>query len=480
MGVRLRTTGEDHNAMKRLIRFVKPLLVITVLAGLATAAWFTRDDWLTLLPRRQPALSDGSSSASAEVAPPMRKVLLSDQAIANLGLSVRAVHPRTFWKTMQVPGMVVDRPGRSDRGIISPVAGVVARVHRFPGDMVRPGETLFTIRLLSESLHLTQTALFKATQDIALAQAQQKRLTASSGAIPEARIIEVDSQITRLEVAVKAYRRELLNRGLLPNQIDDAAEGKFVSEIAIIVPAPSADAGPLIPAPRGRAERTEPTFEVQELRVDLGQPVQAGQTLCLLANHQMLAIEGRAFRDEIPLLERSVQEDWPVEVDFREDPVGGWPPFEQTFRIRHLANTIDPVNRTFAFLMPLENQSRVAEKDGRTLMLWRFRPGQKVRIQVRAGKQDDVFVLPAEAVARDNLDVFVFTQNVNTFERKPVRVLAQDRRHAVIANDGSLLPGMFVVQSGAAQLDRMAKSSSNSIPKGYHVHADGSLHKNEE
>jgi biotin carboxyl carrier protein len=472
--------------MKKLLRFLKPLLVVTVIAVLATAGYFTRNYWLPLVQHDKATVVDGSPAEATEAAAPTGTILLSDQAIVNLGLRAKAVQPGTHWKTIQVPGMVVDRPGRSDLGVVSPVTGVIARVNYFPGDTVRPGDTLFTIRLLSESLHQTQTDLFKATQDIKLAQAQRKRLAAATGAIPEARLIEVDNQITRLEVAVKAYRRELVNRDFTPDQIDDVTEGKFVSEIAVKVPARSADAKPLTTVPvviqraGGLGERSQPTFEVQECKVDLGQQVQAGQTLCLLANHQMLAIEGRAFRDETPLLERSVKEGWPVEVDFQEDAAAGWPPLGQTFRIRHLANTIDPINRTFAFLMLLENESRVVEEDGRTQMLWRFRPGQKLRVLVRVEKLDNVFVLPAEAVARDNPESFVFTQNVNTFERKPVRVLHQDRHHAVVANDGLLLPGTFVVQNAAAQLNRMAKSQSSSVPKGYHVHADGSLHKNED
>jgi hypothetical protein len=60
-------------------------------------------------------------------------------------------------------------------------------------------------------------------------------------------------------------------------------------------------------------------FEIQELKVELGQQVQAGQTMCLLSNHQMLSIEGRAFRDESACLERTVKERWPVEVDFSEE-----------------------------------------------------------------------------------------------------------------------------------------------------------------
>ena len=113
-------------------------------------------------------------------------------------------------------------------------------------------------------------------------------------------------------------------------------------------------------------------------------------------------------------------------------------------------------------------------------MLWRFRPGQRVRVQVRVAKLDNVFVLPAEAVTRDGAEAYLFTQNVNTFERRSVRILSQDRQHAVVANDGTLLTGTYVVQSAAAQLNRMTKSQSSGAPPGYHFHADGSLHKNSD
>ncbi|MSR32105.1 MAG: hypothetical protein EXR99_11415 [Gemmataceae bacterium] len=441
-------------------------------------SYLIRETWLPFLQHGKPA---ETTAAPGESGAPSEKVIVSDQAQKNLGLTVKPVKAETFWKSIQVPGMVVDRPGHSDRGIVAPATGVVSKISHVPGDTVWPGDVLFTLKLLSESLHQTQTDLFKATQDITLAQAQRKRLADSAGAIPEVRMIEVDNQVTRLEVAVKAYRQELLNRGFGSDLIDRIAEGKFVSEVPIVVPLRPVEAKPLNTALAKRTADgpTASMFEVQELRVDLGQQVQAGQTLCVLANHQMLAVEGRAFRDETPLLERSVKEKWPVEVDFQEDVLAGWPALDQSFRISHMANNIDPINRTFAFLMPMENQSRVVEEDGRTQMLWRFRPGQKVRVLVRVQKFDSVFVLPADAVAREGPEAFVFTQNVNTFERKPVRVVLQDRQHAVVANDGSLVPGMFVVQTAAAQLNRMVKAGSSGVTKGYHIHADGSLHKNE-
>jgi hypothetical protein len=120
------------------------------------------------------------------------------------------------------------------------------------------------------------------------------------------------------------------------------------------------------------------------------------------------------------------------------------------------------------------------EDGGRTQILWRFRPGQKLRLMVRVQKLENVFILPSDAVVQDGVDAFVFTQNVNTFERKPVRIITQDRQHAVLANDSSLVPGSYVVQGAAAQLNRMAKAENSGVPKGFHIHADGSLHKNED
>ncbi len=467
----------------KFLRFLKLVAAVTLLAGVGVSGYFTRERWLPLVvPSHARTIAVPEDQANEAAAPP-GKIIVNEQAQENLGLTARKLQSQTYWKTITVPGMVVDRPGLSDRGVVAPATGVIAKVYHVPGDTVRPGDVLFTLKLLSESLHQTQSDLFRSTQDITLAQAQKKRLKESAGAVPEARMIEVDNQMTRLDVAVKAYRQELLNRGFTPAMLDGVAGGTFVNEFNIVAPARTVAAMSLADAVSSSGSPAEPppTYEVQELKADLGQQVQAGQALCTLADHQLLAVEGRAFRDETPLLERSVMERWPVEVDFQEEASANWGEVNQTFHIRHLSNTIDPVNRTFAFLMPLENQSRVIKDGERTQTLWRFRPGQRVRLQVRVEEMKNVFVLPADAVTRDGPEAFLFTQNVNTFTRRPIRVLLQNRQQVVVANDGSFPPGTYAVQSAAAQLNRMVKAGGASgVPKGYHVHADGSLHKNED
>jgi multidrug efflux pump subunit AcrA (membrane-fusion protein) len=439
--------------------------LILIVAGTCFVA---RDYWIaTIYPASEVEIDIAAGSQNA--APPSEQVTLTAQAQKNLGLTSKPLKPDTFWKTITVPGMVIDRPGFSDRGIVAPVTGIVSRIHRVAGENVKPGTALFTLKLLSESIHLTQSELFKATQDIKLAQSQRQRLVAAAGAVAEARVIEVDNQITRLEVGAKAYRQELLNRGLPPAQIQGVTEGNFISEITIVVPERTTQSAPAN-GPTGTY------FEIQELKVELGQQVQAGQTMCLLSNHQMLSIEGRAFRDESACLERTVKERWPVEVDFSEENIPDWPVIQQNFQVSYIANNIDPDSRTFRFLLPLDNQSRVVANGDKSQTLWRFRPGQRVRLMVRTDAINNVFILPTDAVARDGAEAYVFRQNGDVFDRKPVRVVFQDRRNIVIANDGSVPPGIFVVQLGASQLNRMIKSQDSSMPKGFHIHADGSVH----
>jgi membrane fusion protein, heavy metal efflux system len=476
------------------VRQFKPITVIVAVAVLIGATYVFRSLWLPWIRGTDSPDSIQSATSSVETASPTGKIIVSDQAQQNLGLTARPLKAETFWKTITVQGMIVDRPGVSDREIVAPATAVVAAILHVYGDTVRPGDELFTLKLTSDELNKTQAELFKTTEEIKLADARLKRLKDGGTGVVQARVIEAASEVARLEAAAKAYEFELLHRGLTRDDIDRVTEGKLVSEILVTVPVqPTRKGSPNIALVSETANDSTddslPTFELQELNVEMGQQVQAGETLCQLSNHRLLAIEGRAFRDETPLLERSVNENWPVEVDFQEENAKGWSEMERTFPIRHIANTIDPTTRTFAFLIPLENQSRAVVQGDRTQLLWRYRPGQRVRIHVRIDKLDNVFVLPADAVVREGAEVFIFTQNVNTFERKGVHVLFQDRDRAVLANDGSLptfkkgdeirtIPA--VAQNSAAQLNRMAKAGSSGVPKGYHIHADGSLHKNED
>lgn len=454
--------------------------IVIAFVGISIAAFMTRDHWL-------PWFNSVDTTAEAqENQPPVDepKVLkLSPQARKNLELVSKPVALETYWRTIQVPGVIVDRPGLSDRGVTSPAVGVVTQVHAFAGDTVSPGETLFTLRLFSEYLQNTQSELFKATRETQLVKEERARIEglARTGTIAGNRIIELDQRIRRQDGLIQAYRQDLLTRGLTPSQVEQITEGRFVATIDVVAPPPGSDVR--------RQRAIQPVafvddrhgeglvYEVQELKVDLGQQVQAGQLLSVLSNHRLLYIEGHAFKKEAPMLEHAAQNGWPIEVGFAEDDSQHWPPLKQTFQIRHLANTIDSASRTFDFFIPLTNQSRSYEKDGRTFVVWRLRPGQRVRLHVPVEQLENVIVLPAAAHVREGPEAYAFRQNGDLFNRIPVHVLHEDRLNVVLANDGSVAPGSYLAQGSAASLNRVLKAQAASgMRADVHVHADGTVH----
>ncbi len=417
--------------------------------------------------------------------PELKTLKMTEQARKNLGLVSRPAKPQDYWRTIEVPGEIVDRPGYSDRGVTSPAVGVVTEVHAFPGDTVKPGDRLFTLRLFSEYLQNTQAELFKATREVQLITEQYARLEGlvKAGGVPESRLIELDNQLRRQKALIQSCQQDLLTRGLNPEQISSVTEGTFVSSIDVVAPAAleSLKEDSSVQPVTYRimdGHNSELAFEVQELNVELGQQVQAGQLLSMLANHQSLLIEGHAFKREASFLARAAENRWPIRCTFAEDDQVDWPVFDQTLEIRHLANTIDSVTRTFDFFVPLRNQSRSYEKDNRTFVVWRFRPGQRVRLQVPVEELKDVLVLPAAAVVREGPEAYVFQQNGDLFLRISVHVLHEDRLHIVIARDGSVKPGRYLAQSAAATLNRVLKAQAASgIRADVHVHADGTVHE---
>jgi multidrug efflux pump subunit AcrA (membrane-fusion protein) len=405
-------------------------------------------------------------------------VKLSPQAQQNLGLNVDTLTPEFYWRTLLIPGVVVDRPGESDRSVTSRVAGVVTDIKARPGDTVKAGAPLFTLQLASEFIQAAQTDLAKTARELDFATAKRDRVAnlVKVGTLSSSALIEEDNQVKRLTTLLQAYRRQLQVFGLTPDLVTRAEKGEVITELTIYAPNRST-AG--IPVSTGTAEPAT-LFEVQELKVSLGDQVQVGKVLCLLANHQRLFVEGRAFKSEAGALAVAAEKKVPIRTEFADETPGEWPA-PQPLIIHHLSNQVNPATRTFAFFLPLENEPRTFERDGKTYFVWRFRPGQRVRLKVpvekfvslsREGKEVLPFVLPAGAVVREGPEAFVFVQNGDVFIRKPVRVLYEDRTDAVIANDGSITEADFVVKNQAAAINRALKAAAGGGEGGHgHDHA---------
>lgn len=459
---------------------IRTALCALLLAGAASAVglgFYFHKSWRSWVFPAPPAAANGNDHDE-----PPDHVHLSPQAQANLRLVVRPIALTSHWRSITVPGMVTELPGRSDHGVTSPVAGVVRRIAVMPWQTVRPGDELYTLGLVSEFLQHAQAELFKTARDVQINQEERMRLADASrtGVVPAARTLELDYQQRRLAGALSAYRHQLAVWGLTPTQIDAVAEGRFVTELTIRAPATEA-------ALPSRA------YEVQELKVNLGEQVQPGQLLCYLTDHQALAIEGRGFRQEVPLLERAAQQGWLVRAEFPPDESGTWLAsrpelaalvlaglcqpgcvvplvWEELLPIRFLANTVDPASQTYPFYLALTNPYREHASGGKTYRTWRYRPGQRVLLHVPVEEFHEVFVLPASAVVRKGAETYVFRQDDDHFERKPVHVVHSDRRFVVLANDGSVRAGDQLAHNAAAQLNFALKAQA--AESGDHHHHD--------
>jgi cobalt-zinc-cadmium efflux system membrane fusion protein len=450
----------------RLRHLIRPLIVLLVIVGAACGAIFSRHLWRPYV--FPVATAKALVGPTKEESESKDKIVLSEQAQKNLQLEVEQHSPREYWRTIVLPGAVVDRPGESDRGVNTRVAGVVADIKARPGDTVKPGDSLFTLQLVSEFAQTSQSDLHKVSRELQFATEKRNRIAkqVEEKTTPGSALIEEENQVKRITTQVQSHRRQLSLFGFTPSQIQRAEAGEVVTEVTISAPGRpgTADSNGGTVSNAGDA-----LYEVQELKVRLGDQVLAGQSLCILADHQRLLVEGWAFKSEAKALAIAAERRLPIRAEFADEHPGDWQPIEP-LSIHHLSNQVDPVSRTFSFFLTIDNQGQTFTRDGKTFFVWRFRPGQRVRLKIPIekfatpgpdGKTEALpFVLPASAIVREGPEVFIFVQSGDVFIRKPVRVLYEDRTDAVIANDGCITEADYIVRNEAAAINRAMKTGA--------------------
>lgn len=406
------------------------------------------------------------------------RVKLSKQAQENLKLEADLLIPEPYYRKMQIPAVIADRPGETDRGVTARVAGIVNEIKAKPGDAVKAGDPLFTILLVSEFVQSTQTELVKASRELKIAEAKRERTAdlVKLGTKSKMDLVEDEAFVKRFTTQVEAYRRQLQTFGLSSAQVTQAESGEIITEITVTAPVRpipgTAINGKAIATSDAKAEPL--VYEVKELKVQLGDYVQAGQALCLLANHQFLFIEGKAFKSEAKMLAEASREKRPIQVEVAEETPGDWDPVG-LLTLGHIGN-VDPATRTLSFYVPLKNQSDDFVKDGKKFFVWRFHPGQRVRLKIpiervrfdRKNADEEVFIVPPGAVVREGAEAYVFSQSGDSFERKKVRILHEERDEIVIANDGSINSALFIVRNNATAINRAFKAQAGGGGGGGH------------
>lgn len=390
---------------------------------------------------------------------------LSKQAEADVGRDLHRVELRPFARTISVPATVVERPGRSKVQITAPFTGRVTRIYRVEGEAVTPGMPLFDLQLTHEELVEAQADFLRIAEELEVVRREVARVAkvAAQGAIAGKALLQRQYEQQKLEAVLHAQRQRLLLHRLTPRQVDGILENReLLRDLTVAVP--------------GSAENTdrsgEPLMQVQQLKVDLGQHVAMGEPLCTLADHARLHVRGAAFEQDIPRLAAAARNGWGVTAVFRSFDNGR--NMIPDLEIVYLAGDVEMESRAFFFYVALPNELAGDTKTeaGQRFVDWQFKPGQRLRLLVPIEPATRQIVLPVEAVVKEGAEAYVYEYNEDHFDRRTVRVEHQDQDRVVIANDGSLKPGVRIAVSGAYQI-HLATKNKGGQPAGAqgHVHA---------
>ena len=101
---------------------------------------------------------------------------LSEQARRSIGITEGDVALSTFRRTITVPGMVVERRGRSRFAIVAPMTGILTRILVTEGESIAADQPLFEIRLTHEELVQAQADLLRSTAEVDVVRREIARL----------------------------------------------------------------------------------------------------------------------------------------------------------------------------------------------------------------------------------------------------------------------------------------------------------------
>lgn len=390
-------------------------------------------------------------------------IQLSSQARKNIGLTIGKVELQTFTRTISLPGIVIERPGRSTVEVTTPMTGIVTRIYPIQGQSVGPGEKLFDLRLTHEEIVQAQTELLRSAEELDVLAREIQRLekVSADGAIAGKTLLERKYEQQKLQAISRAQEQALLLHGLSQEQVDSIlAKRSLLQQLTIDAPG-SLMTESTMPAP----------YQVQHLKVSPGQHVEAGAALATLTNYAELFIEGSAFERDAGAINQAIANSWPVTAVMEGDAPART---IEDLKILYLAGKVESDTRALHFYVTLpnivEHQSTI--EDERTFVNWRHRPGQRVQLLVPVETLPERIVVPTSALAIDGAETYVFVRVGKRFVRRPVHVEFRDSLTAIIANDGSIAVGDNIATTAAQQLQLALenKAGGGIDPHAGHTH----------
>lgn len=436
----------------------------------AASAWMTQSQWMPAAMRflestDSHATVPGQAGTHDEHAghdhghaghDELSSIEVSAQARTNIGLKTGRIKLSTFVRTITVPGIVVERPGRTRTRVVAPLTGIITKVHAIAGEAIHAGQPLFDVRLTHEDMVQAQVDYLRTVEELSVVEKEIARLkpATENGAVPQKLLLDRVYEQQKLQGSLKAQRESLLLHGLTEEQADVIQKTRSLqSKQTVFAPGGGERNGD------GNTSQNDQVYVIEDIDVELGRYVNTGDLLLTLADYSNLYVEGNAFEQDGQLVADAVRDDRKITIRVQNHTSAGT--FVPDLSIQYLSDKIDPVSRTLHFYLELPNDLlRDVTRGGHRYLNWRYKPGQRTELLVPVEEWPERIVLPADAVVQDGVESYVFQENGDHFDRRAVQVEYRDRFSVVVAKDGSLFPGDVVATSGAQQLLVALKNKS--------------------
>ncbi len=440
-------------------RMVGVVLVAGVLLAIGAAAFVTSERWLPIIGLQ---LTETTNTNDADVPhddhhdhdhDESASIELSERGLKNIGFEPFVVGLADYSRTLSLPAIVVERPGRSQIHVTAPLTGLVTDIHAVSGEAVGPNEPLFEIRLTHEELVAAQTEYLRNISNLEIVERELARLQRLDvGVVAGKRLLEQQYEKQKLEATLLSDEQAMLLHGLTQQQIDEIGRTKQLFRKLTVYSPPHRH--------EGGACDNEHLFVVQRLGIAVGQQIEVGRELAVLADHCELHVEAMAFEDDAQAIRTAARENHPVaarllQSDSSQSLVEG-------LEILYVADQIDAQSRALKVYLTLPNQVAFEKSlpGGKRYLEWQYKPGQRMQIRIPVETWKDQIVVSTEAVVDEGGETYVYRQNGDHFDQVPVHVVHRDQRKLVIANDGALFPGDVIARQGAFQMHLALKNQA--------------------
>ncbi|QDU78624.1 hypothetical protein Pla110_03280 [Polystyrenella longa] len=428
---------------------------------------------------------------------------LSREARRNIQLKVGKVELQDYTRSISLPGIVTEIPGKSRMEISAPLTGIVTGIEIIAGETVTSGDLVFRLRLTHEDLVSAQTEFLRTLGqlDVELKEVKRLKKISESGAVAGRVLLEKEYEVEKLESMLHAFRETLLLHGLSKEQVNLIDEHRsLLREVTISVPFLHQDNSihdametfhrdPSIRRLSHSQSTANPSqdhagstddeyhlrqawFSVKEVVVHKGEAVQAGATLGVLTNYEDLYLEGHAYEQDMPELSSIVAQNKEITLVFQNSAQN--PERLPGMKIKYLSNEVNPNTRTYHFYVELKNNLMQPEDsvENDQFLNWKYKPGQRAYVELPVETWTDRIVLPRDAVVDESASAFVFIkEGSNEYRRVEVEVLYRDRQNAVLVPNAQLKPGVIIAMRGTRQMYMALERNAGGGGDDHHGHA---------